>query len=142
MVYEAVEDFFLNKVDIGRIFDFMERSEYLLLYNVQKCTEVSGEDRAYTSELAKRMKLSVVETSRAIKAMEDKGYVTWQTDENKERTFVKLTGKAKEAMERQNEKMAKAYRKISSDISADDIRQAVTTLEKMREIIKEISLEQ
>ena len=74
MVYEAVEDFFLNKIDIGRIFDFMERSEYLLLYNIQKCTEASGEDRAYTSELAKQMKLSVVETSRAIKAIKQ-----WRT---------------------------------------------------------------
>ena len=98
MLYEAVSDFFLNMIDIGRIFEFMERSEYLFLYNIQKCIEQSGCDRAYMSELAEQMKLSVIETSRAVKTLEDNGYVTWQTDENKERTFVRHTGKAKDAI--------------------------------------------
>ena len=138
MVYEAVEDFFLNRIDIGKIFEFMERSEYLFLYNIKKCMASSGDDKAYMSDLAAQMKLSVIETSRAVKTLEDKGYVSWQTDENKERTFVRLTGKAKEAMQRQNDKMEKAYRKISSEISEDEILQAVTTLGKIREIIKTV----
>ena len=98
MLYEAVSDFFLNRIDIGRIFEFMERSEYLFLFNIQKRIEQSGGDRAYMSELAEQMKLSVIETSRAVKTLEDNGYVTWQTDENKERTFVRHTGKAKDAI--------------------------------------------
>ena len=138
MEYEAVEDFFLNRIDIGKIFDFMERSEYLVLYNIKKCMENSGDERVYMSDLAAQMNLSVIETSRAVKTLEEKGYVRWQTDENKERTFVSLTGKAKEAMQRQNEKMEKAYRKISSELSEDEMAQAVTTLGKIRDIIKTV----
>ena len=137
MEFETVEDFFLNRVDVGRIFEFMERSEYLFLYNIQKCMEASGEDKAYMTELAEQMNFSIIETSRAVKTLEDKGYVTWQTDENKERTFVRLTGKAKDAMDLQNNKMEKAYQKIMSEISEDDMRQTVNTLGKIREIIKE-----
>ena len=138
MAYEAVEDFFLNRIDIGRIFEFMERSDYLLLYNIQKCAETASDDKVYMSELAEKMNLSITETSRSLKNLEDRGYVTWQTDENKERTFVKLTVKAKDAMAHQYEKMEKAYQKIATDISDDEIRQTVSTLGKIREIIKEV----
>ena len=137
MAYEAVEDFFLNRIDNGRIFEFMERSEYLFLYNIQKCTESSGDDKAYMTNIAETMNLSIIETSRAVKNLEDKGYVTWQTDDDKERTFVRLTSKAKDAMKRQYDKMEKAYEKITAEISDDEIRQAVSTLGKIREIIKE-----
>ena len=138
MAYEAVEDFFLNRIDVGRIFDFMERSDYLLLYNNQKCSEISDNDKVYMSELAEQMHLSIIETSRSVKNLEDKGYVTWQTDENKERTFVRLTGKAKDAMARQNERMEKAYQRILSEVSDDEMMQAVATLGKIREIIKRV----
>ncbi len=137
MAFETVEDFFLNRIDVGRIFEFMERSDYLFLHNIQKCIGSSDEDKAYMTELAEQMNLSIIETSRAVKNLEDKGYVMWQTDENKERTFVSLTGKAKDAMERQNNKMEKAYNMIVSEISDDAMRQTVATLEKIREIIKE-----
>ena len=137
MAIEAVEDFFVNRIDIGRVFEFMERSEYLFLYNIQKCMQSSDEDKVYMSELAEQMKLSVVETSRAVKNLEDKGYVAWKMDENKERTYVKLTGKANEAMKRQNEIMEKAYQRIVSEISEDEMVQTVATLGKIREIIKE-----
>ena len=138
MAYEAVEDFFLNRIDVGRIFDFMERSDYLLLYNNQKCSEISDNDKVYMSELAEQMNLSIIETSKSVKNLEDKGYVTWQTDENKERTFVRLTGKAKDAMARQNERMEKAYQRILSEVSDDEMMQAVATLGKIREIIKRV----
>lgn len=138
MMYEAVEDFFLNRIDIGRIFDFMERSEYLFLYHIQMQMKATGGDKVYMSELAEQMKLSVAETSGAVKTLEDKGYVTWQMDENKERTFVQLTGKAKDAMARQNEKMEKAYAKITSEIPGDEMMATVATLGKIREIIKTV----
>ena len=138
MAFEAVEDFFLNRINIGKIFEYMERSEYLFLHNIQKCMQTSGNDKVYISELAGQMKLTVIETSRVVKNLEDKGYVTWQTDDNKERTFVKLTVKAQEAMAQQNDKMVKAYRKISSEISEDEIMQAITTLGKIREIVKAV----
>ena len=116
----------------------MERSEYLFLYNIQECMQASGNDKVYMSELAEQMKLSVIETSRTVKNLEDKGYVRWQTDENKERTFVKLTDKAKEAITHQNDKMVKAYQKISSEISKDELMRTITTLGKIREIIKTV----
>ena len=137
MTYETVEDFFLNRIDIGRLFEFMERSEYLILYNIQFCAQQAGEDKVYMAELAEQMKLSITETSRAVKALEDRGYVTWKTDENKAHTFVRLTGKAKDAMAHQNEKMGKAYQRILSEIPDDEMAQTVATLGKIREIIRQ-----
>ncbi len=122
---------------MGRIFEAIERSDYLLLCNVQKCMEESGGDRAYLTEIAERMRLTVVETSGAVKILEDKGCVSRKMDENKERTYVMLTGKAKNSMDAQNRKMENAYRKITREISDEDLRLTVGTLKKIREIIKE-----
>ena len=141
MAYETAEDFFLNKVNIDKIFEFTERWEYLFLYNIKKCVEISGDDKTYMSELAQQMRLSVTETSKAVKNLEDNGYVIWNTDENKERTYVRLTGKAKDAMAHQHEKMERVYKMISSEISNDDMSQTVATLGKIREIIKKVNTE-
>ena len=40
------------------------------------------------------MKLSIPETSKMVKSLENKGYIIWKLDEKKERTYLVLTNKA------------------------------------------------
>ena len=139
MNFEAIVDFFLNRMDSEMIFEFVERSEYLVLYNIKKCMDASGEDKAYMSDIADRMNVSIINTSKAINALADKGYVSWKTDESKERTYVTFTSKAKELMEKQNQRMENAYMKISEEIPKEEIIQTLSTLDKVRSIIKEVN---
>lgn len=61
--------------------------------------------------MAEYMKLSIPETSKMVKSLENKGYIIWKLDEKKERTYLVLTNKAIELSNCQKEKMIEAYEK-------------------------------
>ncbi|MGI6021105.1 MAG: MarR family transcriptional regulator, partial [Lachnospiraceae bacterium] len=89
----------------------------------------------YLADLASEMNLSIPDTSRAVKKLQEKGYVSWMLDENKEKTYIALTKNAVEMSERQKEKIASAYEKIVSEISKEDLETTVRTLASISKMI-------
>lgn len=133
------EEFFLKNINVERVFQIIERTDYLFLYNIKECMKKSEiADGVYLSELAEQMDLSVTETSKAVKSLEEKGYVMWRLDENKERTYIVLTNKAVELGREQKNKMIDAYEKITSNIAKDDIETVLSTLSRIRQLLEEI----
>ncbi len=52
--------FFLKSVNVERIFEFIERTDYLFLYSIKECVEKSDcHEGVYLSEVAEYMKLSI-----------------------------------------------------------------------------------
>ena len=84
------------------------------------------------------MKLSIPETSKMVKSLENKGYIIWKLDEKKERTYLVLTNKAIELSNCQKEKMIEAYEKIISNIQEDELAVTRCTLRKIRKLMEEI----
>ena len=121
------------------IFEFVERTDYLFLYSIKECVEKSDcHEGVYLSEVAEYMKLSIPETSKMVKSLENKGYIIWKLDEKKERTYLVLTNKAIELSNCQKEKMIEAYEKIISNIQEDDLEVTRCTLRKIRQLMEEI----
>ena len=117
----SAEEFFLKSINVESIFEFVERTDYLFLYSIKECVEKSDcHEGVYLSEVAEYMKLSIPETSKMVKSLENKGYIIWKLDEKKERTYLVLTNKAIELSNCQKEKMIEAYEKIISNIQEDD----------------------
>ena len=111
----SAEEFFLKSINVESIFEFVERTDYLFLYSIKECVEKSDcHEGVYLSEVAEYMKLSIPETSKMVKSLENKGYIIWKLDEKKERTYLVLTNKAIELSNCQKEKMIEAYEKIIS----------------------------
>ena len=52
------------------------------------------EDGVYLSDLAEYMHMSITDISKAVKKLQQKGYVEWHTDDKKERTYITPTTKA------------------------------------------------
>ena len=135
----SAEEFFLKSVNVESIFEFIERTDYLFLYSIKECVEKSGcHEGVYLSEVAEYMKLSISETSKMVKSLENKGYIIWKLDEKKERTYLVLTNKAIELSNCQKEKMIEAYEKIISNIQEDDLAVTQCTLRKIRQLMEEI----
>lgn len=133
------EEFFLKSINVERVFQVIERTDYLFLYNIKECMKKSEiPDGVYLSELAEQMELSITDTSKAVKSLEEKGYVTWKLDENKEKTYIVLTNKAIELSRGQKRKMIEAYEKITSNIKREDIEFTLSTLSKIRQLLEEI----
>ena len=130
------EEFFIKSLDVEKVFEIVEKTDYLFLYNIKKCMEKSDlEDGVYLANLASEMNLSIPDTSRAVKKLQEKGYVSWMLDENKEKTYIALTKNAVEMSERQKEKIASAYEKIVSEISKEDLETTVRTLASISKMI-------
>lgn len=135
----SAEEFFLKSINVESIFEFVERTDYLFLYNIKECVEKSDcHEGVYLSEVAEYMKLSIPETSKMVKSLENKGYIIWKLDEKKERTYLVLTNKAIELSNCQKEKMIEAYEKIISNIQEDDLAVTRCTLRKIRQLMEEI----
>ena len=135
----SAEEFFLKSINVESIFEFVERTDYLFLYNIKECVEKSDcHEGVYLSEVAEYMKLSIPETSKMVKSLENKGYIIWKLDEKKERTYLVLTNKAIELSNCQKEKMIEAYEKIISNIQEDDLEVTRCTLRKIRQLMEEI----
>ena len=135
----SAEEFFLKSINVESIFEFVERTDYLFLYIIKECVEKSDcHEGVYLSEVAEYMKLSIPETSKMVKSLENKGYIIWKLDEKKERTYLVLTNKAIELSNCQKEKMIEAYEKIISNIQEDDLVVTRCTLRKIRQLMEEI----
>lgn len=135
----SAEEFFLKSINVESIFEFVERTDYLSLYSIKECVEKSDcHEGVYLSEVAEYMKLSIPETSKMVKSLENKGYIIWKLDEKKERTYLVLTNKAIELSNCQKEKMIEAYEKIISNIQEDDLAVTRCTLRKIRQLMEEI----
>ena len=131
------EEFFLKSLNVERVFEIMERTDYFFIYNIRLCMEHSEIDGGvYLSELAEQMDMSVTDASKAVKNMEDKGYVAWKLDEKKERTYIVLTDKADDLGRKQKRKIMDAYEKITTNIRQEDMETTLLKLSKIRKILE------
>ena len=141
MNMETVEEnFFLNNISMDRVFKIVEQTDYLFIYNIKQCLKDSEiEDGVYLSTLAEKMELSITDVSKAVKKLEDKGYVMWKLDENRKRTYIVLTNKAEKLGLEQKRKLIDTYEKITENIRKEDMEVTMLTLNKIKNILKDVS---
>lgn len=134
------ENFFLNNISMDRVFKIVEQTDYLFIYNIKQCLKDSEiEDGVYLSTLAEKMELSITDVSKAVKKLEDKGYVMWKLDENRKRTYIVLTNKAEKLGLEQKRKLIDIYEKITENIRKEDMEVTMLTLNKIKNILKDVS---
>lgn len=133
------EEFFLKSMNVEQVFGIIERTDYFFLYYIQECMKESEiENGVYLSALAEKMELSIPNVSKAVKNLENKGYITWKLDDKKEKTYIVLTNKAIELGRDQRRKMIEAYEKIQSNIRKEDMEVTLSTLDKIRQLLREV----
>ena len=136
---DKIEEFFVDGINADVIFDLVERTDYYFMYRIMHSHAIFEDGRSvYLSDLAEDLEMPVVELSKVMHAMEDKGYVTWHTDEKKERSYVTLTGKAVSLMSGQKQMMIECYKKILELIPQEELTAALKTMGDIRRIIKEV----
>ncbi len=136
---DKIEEFFVDGINADVIFDLVERTDYYFMYRIMHSHAIFEDGRSvYLSDLAEDLEMPVVELSKVMHAMEDKGYVTWHTDEKKERSYVTLTGKAVSLMSGQKQMMIECYKKILELIPQEELTAALKTMGDIRRIIKKV----
>lgn len=127
-----IEEFFVKNFNVDRIFDSIERADYLFLYYIKLCGEKSGEGSCvYLTTLAQEMKRTIPQVSRAVKKLQEKGYVDWNMNEEKDKTYVELTRTAVELMNDERRRMKEVYGRIREEVPQEELAQMVQTMKKV-----------
>lgn len=129
------EDFFLNRLNMEQVFAFIDQTDSFWLYHIERCAAEADSDRVYLSDLAEEMDVTVSVASKSIRALAEKGFVLWETDEKRERTYVSLTTRSKELMASQRQRLSDAYEQVLRTIPQEDLDTTMNTMAKIRAIV-------
>ncbi len=135
--YNGIEErFFLDNFNVDKVFSSIVKADYLYLYYIAKEKQETASERGvYLSEIAEKMGISIADTSRAMKRLQEKGYVYWNTNEEKNKTYIELTGYALELMNDEKEKMREYYKVIKETVPPDELAITIRTMQKISEIV-------
>lgn len=132
---EDLDLFMLNSEGSG-MFGLMSKSDYVYMGSILEYMKRSGSGKAYISDLAEYFSLPVSKVSKRVRKLEDKGYLSWLMDDDKERTYVEVTNIARELIAEQDEKMEKCRDIMEEEIPEDELDITVKTLAKIRRIVE------
>lgn len=128
------EDFFLYRMNHDKIFELLERGDYITLYEIKNLCEKNG-GQVYLTDFAEKSDIPVHEASKMMAKLQDKGYIIWRTDENKERTFIRLTDKAMASLEKEKSQMENLYKKMQDSIDPQNLKITIDTMKQIHDII-------
>lgn len=130
------ELFFLDNFDLDRVFNTINRADYLVLYSIKVQQEADPVCRVYLADLAATLHLRIPQMSRTIEKLQDKGFVAWKTDNEAGRTYVELTSKAVELMAEERAWMQSCYARIREEIGEEELMRTARTMHRITEILR------
>lgn len=131
------ELFFLDNFNIDRVFNTIQRADYVFLYYIQSRKEAAPEGKVYLSDLAEAMHLKMPQVSKAVGQLQDKGYVMWETDDAAGRTYVELTSRATELMASERAWIKRCYEAIRAEIGDEELARTAGNLQRIAGILRE-----
>ena len=135
--HQPEEWFFLHNFDLDKVFNTIQRADYLVLYCIKMQQAEHPGEKVYLADLAAAMGLKVTELSKTMENLQDKGFVVWQTDREAGRTYVELSSKAVELMAEERGFMKRCYNRLRTELSDEEIGRAVELLQHVSAILKE-----
>lgn len=134
------ELFLLDSLSMDRVFRTLERSDYLFLHYIRRISDErvaeGGEARAYLAELSEQMELSIHRISHAMEHLQTKNYVLWKTDAAQGRTYVELTPRAAELLEKEKRRLACCYAQLSEELGQERLTAVLDTMKRAAELLR------
>lgn len=133
---KKAEEFFLENFNVDRIFNSINRVDYFFLYYIRCLEQKSKSGKGvYLSELSAEMNIPMPELSKAVKSLQDKGYVCWEINDERNKTYIYLTNSAVELMNDELLRMKQFYNIIRSEIDDNDLKITLKTMKKISQLI-------
>jgi len=123
-------------------FPDMRKSEFVILKMIQKGrmggTSIEG---VSVSELAKNLMVTTPAVSKALKDMEEKGYIEREPDKNDRRnTIVKITRKGERARKETCKRMDLLMQNVIDRLGEENVKKLIQLLNQLTDLINEESL--
>ena len=126
--------YLMNNGQFRRHFKALTVSEYLTLRIIAETAseEGSAPGRTYLEELARRMQLSIPQSSRIVRALRDKGLVRWSHDGNgKDGTYVEMTESGQRLLHEQEGRLKDYYGRVIEAYGRKDMIRLLDMMERL-----------
>jgi DNA-binding MarR family transcriptional regulator len=124
---------YMDNMNIDILYVEMNRAEHKLLKMIEKL-EKKYNDVVYLATLAEEMNVPVVNASKAVKLLSEKGYIIWAMDKEKKNTTVVLSPNGKKLLELQDQRLYSVLNKVFSELDESEkslMKKIVTKLQNI-----------
>ncbi len=112
------------------------------IYHIKRCETKSKQGkRVYLAVLADTMNMPIPQISKAVENLRNKCGVSWGTDSEAGKTYVKLTSKAVELMRDERQRMENFYKRILEEIGEEELERTIRTMRTITSILKGMAAE-
>lgn len=130
--------YLMHDGQLRRYFKDLNIPEYLTLHMIAESSagEEGAPGKIYLRELSGKLQLSIRQSSRVIRALRDKGLVTWAHDGNgRDGTYVSLTAAGSRLMGEQEERLKDYYGRVIEAYGKDNMLRLLQMMEELEAVM-------
>ncbi len=129
--------YLLNNGRIRSFFQKLSIPEYLALHIIEEAgNDAIYSGRTYLQDIADKMQRSIRQTSRMVKALQERGLVVWSHDgDGSEGTYVTITESGRKMLTEEEEVLKKYYGKVISSYGRDNFIQLLKLMKQLETVM-------
>lgn len=130
--------YLLNNDKIRSFFQKLSIPEYLAMHMIQESEQTDDiyAGRTYLKDIADQMQRPMRQTSRMVKALQERGLLAWSHDgDGSEGTYVTITDSGKKMLEEEEEALKKYYGKVIASYGRDNLIQLLQLMKQLETVM-------
>lgn len=130
--------YLLNNDKIRSFFQKLSIPEYLAMHMIKESEQTDDiyAGRTYLKDIADQMQRPMRQTSRMVKALQERGLVSWSHDgDGSEGTYVTITEAGKKMLEVEEAALKKYYGKVITSYGKDNLIQLLQLMKQLETVM-------
>ncbi|MDE7313304.1 MAG: MarR family transcriptional regulator [Eubacterium sp.] len=130
--------YLLNNDKIRSFFQKLSIPEYLAMHIIQESEQRDDiyAGRTYLKDIADQMQRPMRQTSRMVKALQERGLVSWSHDgDGSEGTYVTITDSGKKMLEEEEGALKKYYGKVIASYGRENLIQLLQLMKQLETVM-------
>lgn len=130
--------YLLNSDKLRNFFQKLSIPEYLAMHIIKESelTDDLYAGRTYLKDIADKMQRPVRQTSRMVKALQERGLVKWSHDgDGSEGTYVTITESGSRMLEEEEEALKKYYGKVIASYGRENLVQLLQLMKQLETVM-------
>lgn len=131
--------YLMNRGSVKHLFSKLSVAEYLTLQGIEAISDSSDiyGSKAYLTDLAQRMQMSIRQTSKLVRDLRDRGYVKWSHDGNGTNgTYVTITAAGEEQLHVQEEIIKEYYGGVIDKFGKENMVQLLVLMKELDTVME------
>lgn len=130
--------FLLNNDRVRSYFQKLSIAEYLVLHIIEETEQANDiySGRTYLKDLADKMQRTIHQTSRMVKALQERGLLAWSHDgDGSEGTYVTITESGRKMLKEEESALKEYYGKVIEKFGRDNLIQMLQLMRQLQTVM-------